>query len=362
MPVTSSDRKRTKAKEPMDGIANLLHAAESKRLVLFVGAGTSMAPPTNLPSWRDVNRIVVGSLAAGAAPMLGDKEADNAAALILERHAREKLPPEYQAQVLAQVLGERYFEVLRYLDSDYPNPTHLAIAWLARLGCVRAIITANFDRLIETAFTAVDARLERHFQACYFSALAADLGRFEKPGAPCQLLKLHGSVDDPQTLIDTLAQRKRGFALPVMKCVAHLSRSGHWLFLGFSGLDLEAEPNYLNLAPEAAAAAANTAEFAGEFAHAVDWYRTARCFSPTLGLSRRRWMRSPAARTCCNGGPTRCCEEMRRTWRSRCCFSWPKFPDNWAMEDPAPPRCSTPRSADWLRSRTPKRADWPNRP
>lgn len=239
---------------PTDGIAKLLKVAESKKLVLFVGAGASMAAPTNLPSWRDVNRIVVRSLAAGAASVLGGKEAENAAALILERHARERLPPEYQAQVLAELLHKRYFEVLRHLDSPYPNPTHLAVAWLARLGCVRAIITTNFDRLIEAAFSAVGTPLKPYFRPDHFSALVADLGRFERPGDPCQLLKLHGSVDDPATLIDTLAQRKRGFALPVMKCVEHLLRSGHWLFLGFSGLDLEAEPNYLNLLPEAAAA------------------------------------------------------------------------------------------------------------
>ena len=58
-------------------------------------------------------------------------------------------------------------------------------------------------------------------------------------------------MDDPATLIDTLAQRKRGFAAPVMDCVRHLLQSYHWLFLGFSGLDLEAERNYLALEQEA---------------------------------------------------------------------------------------------------------------
>ena len=81
--------------------------------------------------------------------------------------------------------------------------------------------------------------------------MASDLTRFDKKDGPCHLLKLHGSVDDPATLIDTLAQRKRGFAAPVMDCVRHLLHSYHWLFLGFSGLDLEAERNYLALEQEA---------------------------------------------------------------------------------------------------------------
>jgi tetratricopeptide (TPR) repeat protein len=231
--------------------AALLTAARNGRLVVFVGAGASMGPPTNLPSWRDVNRIVVRSLASTASLAVGSAAATSAADLILARHEKEKLPPEYQAQLLAEFLYHRYFDVLRYIDSDLPNDTHLSIAWLARLGCVRAVITTNFDRVLEAAFVAANVPLERHFQPEHFKALAADLGRFERRDGACQLLKLHGSVDDPKTLIDTLAQRKKGLGPDVLSCVHHLIRSQHWLFLGFSGLDLEAEPNYLGLSQEA---------------------------------------------------------------------------------------------------------------
>jgi tetratricopeptide (TPR) repeat protein len=236
-----------------DAIAppKLLAAARDSRLVIFAGAGISMGAPTNLPSWRDVNRIVVRSLAASATSAVGEPLATKAADLILARHEQEKLPPEYQAQVLAEFLHDRYFEVLRHLDSDRPNPTHLAIAWLARLGYVRAVITTNFDRVLEAAFAVTGTSLHRCFQPEDFQALASDLTRFDKKDGPCHLLKLHGSVDDPATLIDTLAQRKRGFAAPVMDCVRHLLQSYHWLFLGFSGLDLEAERNYLALEQEA---------------------------------------------------------------------------------------------------------------
>lgn len=235
----------------VDEITTLLAAAQQSRLVIFVGAGASMGAPTNLPSWRDVNRIVVRSLTTTAASVVGDALAANAAELILARHEKEKLPPEYQAQLLAEFLHDRYFEILRYIDSDRPNATHLAIAWLARLGCVRAVITTNFDRVLESAFAVVGVPLDRHFQPEHFRDLAADLGRLEHRDGPCQLLKLHGSVDDPETLIDTLAQRKQGFPPPVMTCLQHLLRRNHWLFLGFSGLDLEVEPNYLGLEEEA---------------------------------------------------------------------------------------------------------------
>ncbi len=113
------------------------------------------------------------------------------------------------------------------------------------------MITTNFDRVLEAAFAATGTSLHRCFQPEDFRVLASDLTRFDKKDGSCQLLKLHGSVDDPATLIDTLAQRKRGLAAPVLDCVRHLLQSYHWLFLGFSGLDLEAERNYLALEQEA---------------------------------------------------------------------------------------------------------------
>lgn len=250
MPRKKNSNRSSPSNDPVAPL-ELLAAARDSRLVIFAGAGISMAAPTNLPSWRDVNRIVVRSLAESAGSAVGKTLAAKAADLILARHQQEKLPPEYQAQVLAEFLHERYFEVLRHLDSDRPNSTHLAIAWLARLGCVRAVITTNFDRVLEAAFAVVGTSLHRCFQPADFRALASDLTRFDQKDGPCHLLKLHGSVDDPATLIDTLAQRKRGFAAPVLDCVRHLLHSYHWLFLGFSGLDLEAERNYLALEQEA---------------------------------------------------------------------------------------------------------------
>jgi tetratricopeptide (TPR) repeat protein len=242
----------------VDEAQGLLAAARESRLVIFAGAGVSMAPPTNLPSWRDFNRSVVKALAHHAASIVTSELAERAATLVLTRHEQRKLPPEYQAQVLADLLHDDYFEVLQQLDSDRPNATHLAIAWLARLGYVRAVITTNFDRTLEAAFAAVDAPLERCYQSEHYVALARDLEQNDGQARPCRLLKLHGSVDDPHTLIDTLAQRKRGLAVPLLDCVRALLRSSHWLFLGYSGLDLEAEHNYLLLRPEADRAAGFT--------------------------------------------------------------------------------------------------------
>jgi tetratricopeptide (TPR) repeat protein len=228
----------------------LLQATGESRLVIFAGAGISMAPPTNLPSWRDFNHVVIRALADGSAPLLDRALADRAVDVVSARHRQEKLPPEYQAQLLAEILRRRYFDAIRNLDSDRPNATHLAIAWLARLGLVRAVVTTNFDRVLEAAFSLLDVPLLVHYQPEHFRALADHLDQLTVVDSSCHLLKLHGSVVDPVTLIDTLAQRKRGFPPSVTQCTRHLLHGAHWLFLGFSGLDLEAEPNYLGLAAE----------------------------------------------------------------------------------------------------------------
>jgi len=83
-------------------MSQLLDAAKNGRLVIFAGAGISVGPPTNLPSWREVNRLVVSALAGEAASLVGEDRAADAAKLVLTRHEHEKLPPEYQAQILAE--------------------------------------------------------------------------------------------------------------------------------------------------------------------------------------------------------------------------------------------------------------------
>jgi tetratricopeptide (TPR) repeat protein len=237
-----------------DDRERLLAATKESRLLIFAGAGVSMGPPTNLPSWTEVNRIVVRSLAASAARAIGQPLASNASEIILNRHAKEKLPPAYQAQILAEWLSYSYFDVLKFIDSDRPNASHLAIAWLAKLGAVRAIVTTNFDRLLERAFAEVGVPLQTHYEAEHFAAIADNLDALDRTDGPCHLFKLHGSVDNPRTLIDTLAQRKKGFPRAVLDCMELLQKTRHWVFLGFSGWDLEAEPNYLGLAQNAGTA------------------------------------------------------------------------------------------------------------
>ncbi|GAA1974343.1 tetratricopeptide repeat protein [Microbacterium pumilum] len=228
--------------------------AANARLVIFVGSGVSSIPPTSLPSWWGMNRSVIVALADRAKDLIGAAQAQDLAHAITARQEASRFPPEYQAEVIVARLRESYFTVLQSLDSETPNDVHLRIAALAKSGCVPAVVTTNFDRALEAAFRQLDAPYEVWANAAEFGSVGSRWREEGSAGRPCPIIKLHGSVESPNTLVDTLSQRKRGFTPDVSACIRDLLRLDHWLFLGYSGGDLMADENYLFLKPDAAVA------------------------------------------------------------------------------------------------------------
>jgi tetratricopeptide (TPR) repeat protein len=222
-------------------------ARASGNLVVFAGAAVSAGPPACLPLWWDVNKEVLHSLAhvVAAVPRVGSRALELADELD-HRQESGAFPPEWQAELLVRRYRANYFEVLRLLDGDLPGRSHLAIAALARSKGLQAIITTNFDRLIEAALDATGVSYEVLIRPADFGAW---LERRETDCLP--LVKLHGSAGDTSTLIDTLSQRLRPAAAETVALLRHFLRTTHWLFVGFSGADLDANPEYLQLAAEA---------------------------------------------------------------------------------------------------------------
>jgi tetratricopeptide (TPR) repeat protein len=221
------------------------------RLVVFAGAGVSAIAPTCLPSWWGMNQAVVRTLSGQAEKLVGAERAIVLGDAITRRQEANVFPPEYQAEVIVRTLRKSYFKVLQVLDSDIPNDVHLAIAALARDSAICAVITTNFDRALEAAFRQTGIGAEVFSEPQQFELLAKRLEDGVLPKGARPILKLHGSAEKPDTLIDTLSQRKRGFHPAVARCVRSLLRGAHWLFLGYSGADLMADRNYLFLKPDA---------------------------------------------------------------------------------------------------------------
>lgn len=230
----------------------LMESAQRGRLVVFVGAGVSKAPPTNLPDWWTLNREVVHAIAGRVQALTGKDYVPALAQAVLERRElANRFPPDFQAQLIEDEAGLGYFEVLRVLDSPYPNAAHLRIAQMAKDGAVRVVITTNFDRMIERACERVGVAYQAHYTPAHFDRLADDLAQFNQTDGGLHIIKLHGTVEDVSTLRDTLRQRRMGMHTSARLILNHLLRWGHWLFLGYSGADLDSAPDYLDLRPSA---------------------------------------------------------------------------------------------------------------
>ncbi|GAA4728390.1 DUF4020 domain-containing protein [Nocardioides endophyticus] len=153
----------------VDVPADLVEAARTGRLVLFVGAGASMDPPANLPDFKNLVR-----------------EVGNAA----------RTPPtETDLQRLDKFLGgldDRGIEVhdlvakaIDHPDSQ-PNRLHQAIVDLAQAHPPVRIVTTNYDRHLTSAAEAAGLRVEV----------------FRGPALPVGddfvgVVHLHGSLDQP---------------------------------------------------------------------------------------------------------------------------------------------------------------------
>ncbi len=218
----------------------LLRLIETNKVTFFVGAGISMIPPSCLPSWWQINHAILDALAEESAVVA--KGTYELAEGIKKREEDGKLPPEFVAETIVGRIGKSYFDVLKCLEGKDANKIHLWIATLAKAGLLKAIITTNFDTLIERACEALGVSLKVLVHPKDYDSV-----NWQDTPNECLLLKLHGTASEPQTCIDTLAQRKQGLHSSVIKGINSLGENTTWVILGYSGADLDAEPNYLGI-------------------------------------------------------------------------------------------------------------------
>lgn len=103
-------------------------------------------------------------------------------------------------------MWRRYFQVLQSLDIDIINDGHDGIAALATAGKLKAVVTTNFDRLIEIALGKHGVLCEVVYDDAGFTEMGKRL-RTRKDG-PLPVIKIHGCVSDHKSMIDTLKQRR----------------------------------------------------------------------------------------------------------------------------------------------------------
>ena len=156
------------------------------RCVLFVGSGLSAWG--KLPTWRELLKLIVEEMRAEDPNRADLKELDALidAGKLLEvaDYCKEKLGP----QRLNEVLSEQ----LRGDTGDVPEP-HKIIVSLP----FAAVVTTNYDKLIERAYADVGAvpKAPTHRDIDSLGSLLFAKTRF--------ILKAHGDIDRPDTLVLT---------------------------------------------------------------------------------------------------------------------------------------------------------------
>lgn len=215
-------------------------------ITILAGAGLSAPPPTCLPGWWALNDAVLGALGGAiervaGKPGLSDGFRD---AIRQRRDSTPFLMPDLQAQLLEDELGPAYFQSLTSLDSEDTNAAHHLLAELARQGRVGAVLTTNFDCTIERAFDAVAVAYRLY-------ASPEDFERLDEAAAPVPVVKIHGSADRPETMIDTLRQRLQGRPASLEQWMRRRFTCFPTIGVGFSCEDLQYDPDYLAIRPAA---------------------------------------------------------------------------------------------------------------
>ena len=167
---------------------------------------------------------------------------------ITSKRKENQFPPDYQAQILQEACGSDYFRAMESLNVDQFNDAHLGIAWLAKHNFLKAIVTTNFDCLIEKALEHLGVVYEVAFDSSSFAKCLQYLTEKEDK---LFVIKAHGSATDHLSIIDTLKQRLIGLGCEINQCMETLLRNNYWVYAGFSADDLSTSPGYLRINPNA---------------------------------------------------------------------------------------------------------------
>jgi hypothetical protein len=208
-------------------------------VVVMAGAGVSAGWPSAVPSWYPLNAAIFGALRRRLeAGIERPGWLDEVEPEVVDARSAGRFPPDYQAQVIEDMCGRRYFEGLQALDIDVGNSAHEAIAALAAGGALRAVVTTNFDRLIERALARWDVPFAPAFDEDGYASVPAD-------GA-LPVIKVHGCVSSAESMVDTWKQRRRGRSRELADRLAPL-HDAFWVYAGFSAADLDDDDSYLGL-------------------------------------------------------------------------------------------------------------------
>lgn len=206
---------------------DLIDACKNKKCIPFIGAGMSVQ--SGLSTWSDIISEISDILSEKSEDPKSELMwiKDNGALEIADRFKTSLTPANYQKYL------DKWFDTPGLLPSDAHNLL-FSIKW-------PFLVTTNFDRLLELAYSNVCNRMAR------IAITFEQLVRAEATNSP-YILKLHGSVDDPESVILTetdyarMGTERKDMLDHIEKNIMTFKRL---LFIGFSMKDPEIRSAFL---------------------------------------------------------------------------------------------------------------------
>lgn len=205
--------------------ADLINDVAQRRVVLFLGAGVSASATTHSGSrirqWKDFLLHAAKKIDDKNSRLLAEKLISDKDYLLACEVIRRKLDAEWPTVVL-----DEFGQVAT------PSALHKAIIKLDQ----RILLTTNFDKLIETAWSEVNSK-STHYPSV-ISKLDSSAFRMLRDAGD-YIVKLHGTVDDPSSFVFTKAEYiQRAFgSWAYADFVSSLLATHTFLFIGFSMAD-----------------------------------------------------------------------------------------------------------------------------
>lgn len=200
-----------------DIIRDLIKIIRQKELVFFVGSAISFADPSKLPSVAQVKGNIIKALCGGDLKEYFDLMYSNAS---IKRKINSIRHEEF-IELIYRNIGNLAIGALDCLKQGEPNQNHL---FLARgLGqYFDIILTANQDLLIEKALKIDPLNITEQGDKIY------------KNGT---LIKLHGCVEIPESVITILRRLIRGLPEERENQLREIVKEKYVLFMGYGGRD-----------------------------------------------------------------------------------------------------------------------------
>ncbi|MBX5320874.1 MAG: SIR2 family protein [Candidatus Bathyarchaeia archaeon] len=201
------------------------------KLVFFVGAGISNPSPSNLPLFGKLNEQLIRLTTGG---LLNKDE---------YKFLSAKIRPEVVLQILREALPKQLmYDILTFIRNIMakaePNHFHFFLAQALKHGCW--VFTTNYDNLIEKAYEKMGLNIDKEGRKCYADKhFTQFVEEHLKKGKRVEgyLFKLHGSIEDIQSILDTLTEVGKGLSEPKKEVLEYFWQNFNFVFIGYSCRD-----------------------------------------------------------------------------------------------------------------------------